>query len=67
MCKGETRTLTVPPRFAYGQAGIRGNIQFTLPIAKILSVKNARAWVSMVSYLKKQNQNIKKKKILGAV
>ena len=25
----------------------------TLPIAKILSVKNARAWVSMVSYLKK--------------
>ena len=27
-------------------------IQHTLPIAKILSVKNARAWVSMVSYLK---------------
>jgi len=26
MCKGETRTLTVPPRFAYGQAGIRGVI-----------------------------------------
>ena len=26
MCKGETRTLTVPPRFAYGQAGIAGNI-----------------------------------------
>ena len=26
---------------------------FTLPIAKILSVKNARAWVSMVAYLKK--------------
>ena len=53
MCKGETRTLTVPPRFAYGQAGIRGNILFTLSIAKILSVKNAWAWVSMVSYLKK--------------
>ena len=27
-------------------------IHNTLPIAKILSVKNARAWVSMVSYLK---------------
>ena len=27
----------------------------TLPIAKILSVKNAQAWVSMVSYLKKIN------------
>jgi len=26
----------------------------TVPIAKILSVKNARAWVSMVSYLKKK-------------
>ena len=26
MCKGETRTLTVPPRFGYGTAGIRGNI-----------------------------------------
>ena len=25
----------------------------TLPIGKILSVKNARAWISMVSYLKK--------------
>ena len=25
----------------------------TRPIAKILSAKNARAWVSMVSYLKK--------------
>ena len=24
-----------------------------LPIGKILSVKNARAWISMVSYLKK--------------
>ena len=27
----------------------------TVPIAKIISVKNARAWVSMVSYLKKIN------------
>ena len=26
---------------------------YTLPIAKILSVKNARVWVSMVSYFKK--------------
>ena len=25
---------------------------FTVPIDRILSVKNARAWVSMVSYLK---------------
>ena len=25
----------------------------TQPIAKIISAKNARAWVSMVSYLKK--------------
>ena len=30
---------------------------FTLPIAKLLSVKNERAWVSMVSYLKKINEN----------
>jgi hypothetical protein len=30
---------------------------YTLPIAKILSVKNARAWVSMVSYLKRINEN----------
>ena len=27
--------------------------RITVPIGKILSVKNARAWVSMVSYLKK--------------
>ena len=32
----------------------------TVPIAKILSVKNVRAWVSMVSYLK----NLIKMKIL---
>ena len=31
---------------------IRTLSSYTLPIAKILSVKNARAWVSMVSYLK---------------
>ena len=30
---------------------------YTVPIDKILSVKNARAWVSMVSYLKKINEN----------
>ena len=36
----------------------------TLPTAEILSGKNARAWVSMVLYLKKY---IKTKKILGAV
>ena len=29
------------------------DLEITLPIAKILSVKNAWAWVSMVSYLKK--------------
>ena len=28
--------------------------QGTLPTAEILSGKNARAWVSMVSYLKKE-------------
>jgi hypothetical protein len=28
----------------------------TLPIAKIISAKNARAWVSMLSYLKKLSQ-----------
>ena len=27
--------------------------KYTLPIPKIISAKNARAWVSMVSYLKK--------------
>ena len=27
-------------------------IDHTLPIAKIISAKNARAWVSIVSYLK---------------
>ena len=29
-------------------------LHFTLPTAEILSGKNARAWVSMVLYLKKQ-------------
>ena len=29
----------------------------TLPTAEILSVKNARAWVLMVLYLKKINEN----------
>ena len=40
----------------------------TLPTAEILSGKNALAWVSMVLYLKKinQNQNIKMKKSLGS-
>ena len=26
MCKGETRTLTVPPHLAYGDGGYPGNI-----------------------------------------
>ena len=40
----------------------------TVAILKIISVKNAREWVSMVSYLKKIKLNIKvKKKILGAI
>ena len=40
----------------------------TVPIDKILSVKNARAWVSMVSYLKKEIkiENIKKEKNHGS-
>ena len=29
----------------------------TVPTYKILSIKNARAWVSMVSYLKKIDEN----------
>ena len=35
----------------------------TLPTAELLSDKNARAWVSMVLYLKKinENENIKEK------
>jgi hypothetical protein len=28
------------------------SLEDTLPIAKIISAKNVRAWVSMVSYLK---------------
>ena len=43
--------------------------QYTLPTAEILSGKNAWAWISLVSYLKKKiklkYQN--KKEILGAV
>ena len=40
---------------------------YTLPTAKILSGKNAQAWVLMVLYLKKinENQNIKMKKNPG--
>ena len=44
-----------------------GSHQHTLCTAVILSGKNARAWVSMVLYLKKinenENENIKEKKI----
>ena len=41
----------------------------TLPTADILSGKNARAWVSMVLYLKKQKKIkiLKQNKILGAL
>ena len=40
-----------------------------MPIDKILSVKNARAWVSMVSYFKNymKIKVLKKITILGAV
>ena len=31
--------------------------RYTVPIYKIFSVKNARAWVSMISYLRKQIKN----------
>ena len=37
----------------------------TVPITKTISVKNARAWVSMVSYFKKKVKIFKK--ILRAV
>ena len=36
-------------------------LSFTLPTAEILSDKNARAWVSMVLYLKKINENLNMK------
>ena len=39
---------------------------YTVPTAKIISDKNARAWVSMVSYLKKKWKYQREKKILGA-
>ena len=40
-----------------------GKWYLTLPTADTLSGKNARAWVSMVSYLKKnENENVKTKK-----
>ena len=42
-------------------------LQFTVPIDKIISAKNARAWVSMVSYLKKKKYAENMKKIVGAV
>ena len=32
--------------------------QVTLPTAEIITGKNAREWVSIVSYLKKKNENI---------
>ena len=40
------------------------DILYTLPTAEILSGKNARAWVSMVLYLKKdmKNKKLKQKK-----
>ena len=43
--------------------------QSTVPIARIISVKNARAWVSMVSYLTKyiKTKILKREKILGAI
>jgi hypothetical protein len=40
---------------AYDQGGRL--IFFTLPVAKILSFKNVRAWFSMVSYSKKKKKN----------
>ena len=46
------------------------HIMHTLPTAEIVSEKkNARAWVSMVSYKKRQIKIkiLKRKKILGAV
>ena len=40
--------------------------KYTLPTVEIISAKNARAWVSMVLYLKK-NYAENTKKIVGAV
>ena len=41
---------------------------YTVPIAKTISVKNERAWISMDSYLKKLklDRNIKEKKNPGS-
>ena len=36
------------------------SLQDTVPIDKMLSVENARAWVSMVSYLKRQMKILKR-------
>ena len=41
--------------------------RYTLPTDEILSGKNARAWVSMVLYLRKEMKIETKKKILEAV
>jgi hypothetical protein len=38
-----------------------------VPIAEIISVKNARAWVSMVSYLKKLIKIFKRNKNPGSL
>jgi hypothetical protein len=39
-----------------------GEFAITVPIVPIISVKNARAWVSMISYLKKLIKMKMKKK-----
>ena len=41
----------------FNQWGVAGEAYYTLPTAEILSGKNTLAWVSMVSYLKKINDN----------
>ena len=45
--------LRVDTSWVAGLYDIKLASMYTVPIDNILSVKNARAWVSMVSYLKK--------------
>ena len=35
----------------------QGQFRTTVPIAEMISVKNAQAWVSMISYLKNRNKD----------
>ena len=48
MCEGEIRTLTVPPRFAYGDEGVPPKIpggatlHFTVELVKVIKTGESR-------------------------